>query len=286
MAPPVPARLRHFVDQALSAPSPMMPMATIAPATPPREVPAPGEVLETSPVIVFDPNTLITTVTVGATVARPFEDITKLMDPRAWAARTELWVRSEAVLLDSRERVVFDSDGLPEPDESRNQVDLLGETWRGALRETTDWNITETIVSKFDVLLNIDFDVRQSKTGDLALFMLDIDAVPLCNGKILVHEYSLLEALEGQLGYQKLAGGVEVDSGYALAIECEGGTTRVEVQKKLRYSDWTPYVDDERSLDPGQFLNYLAPGIAGVWINSLVRDGLRAPVALPNLRGA
>lgn len=227
----------------------------------------------------FDAESLITTVTAAATVARPFSEVARLMDPRAWAHYTELWLESYAVLQNAQGRPRFDSEGTPERDEDPKHLSShWGKSWQGLLFERTDWELNERLVSKFDVLLNIDFRVG---TGLAVPLQLELEEQPIAGGQRLLHDYSLYEALSGRLGYQELDGGIEVDSGYARAVECSWrGTTvtRVEVQKSLRYSDFTPGSGDEGPFDPGQLFNYLSPGIAGVWIGSLVGEGLNAPI--------
>jgi hypothetical protein len=229
----------------------------------------------------FDDDTLITKVTSAATVARPFDEVVNLMDPRGWADRSELWVDSYAVRLDEDGRVVFDVEGRPERDEEVNRRECWGRPWSGVLFERTEWDVNERTISKFDVLLNIQFNVQtcEAKVPLTLPLVFEFPKEATFNGgRVLRHDYSLNESRRGQLGYQILdGGGVDVDSGYAYAFEC-GDVTRVEVQKSVRYADWTPGRGDEGPLDPGQFLNYLAPGLVGVWIESLVREGLNAPL--------
>ncbi|HEX3850435.1 MAG TPA: hypothetical protein VHW01_05680 [Polyangiaceae bacterium] len=227
----------------------------------------------------FNDDTLITTVTAAATVARPFDEIVQLLDPRGWATRSELWLASYPVRFDRAGRVLFGTDGDPVIDEGTNQRSEWGKPWSGVLFEVTDWEVNEQTVSRFEVLLNIEFGIRQEPQRQLLLGY-GSDETPI-NGRSFLHTYSLYQPLSGQLGYSAVDGGVEVDSGYAYAIECEwqgNPVTRVEVQKNVRYVDFTLGAGDDGPLDSGELFNYLAPGSIGVWIGSLVSEGLNAPL--------
>lgn len=248
-----------------------------------------ASVTDTDTEIEFGADTLVTTVTSRAVVSRPLAEVAPLMDPRGWADHSELWLASYPVVVVGG-RVERDERGRPVEDRAQADRRRRGHDYRGVLFESTSWEVNDETLASFDTLLGIEFlngrfeaDAEQSGT----FFARDGSApTPLrfklkgpgrgAQGAMVVHRFRLYDSLRGQLGYQVLEGGIEVDVGYAYALELGARSTLVEAQKSLRYSDWTPFAADAGPLDPGEVFNYMAPAVAGVWIESLVVEGLVA----------
>ena len=132
----------------------------------------------------------------------------------------------------------------------------LGSPWSGLFYEDFEWSSGIQTVAGFRNVRNIDFQATDTS----------IDL-----------EFSLFRSLASTVGPLERAGGLDVDSGFTRAHEekNEDGQlrTRISSQKSVRFTDLTPGRLDEGLMDPGQYLNYLAPSVVGTWMSLLVYEG-------------
>ena len=80
-------------------------------------------------------------------------------------------------------------------------------------------------------------------------------------------DYWLYDSLLFEFGVLQLPGVLERDSGYVSARAVSPDWTRVSMKKTIRYRDLTPDDGPEGGIDAGQWLNYVAPAMLGLWID-------------------
>ena len=80
-------------------------------------------------------------------------------------------------------------------------------------------------------------------------------------------DYWLYDSLLFEFGVLQLPGVLERDSGYVRARALSPSWTQVSMKKTIRYRDLTPDDGPEGGFDAGQWLNYVAPGMLGLWID-------------------
>ena len=80
-------------------------------------------------------------------------------------------------------------------------------------------------------------------------------------------DYSLYDSLLFEFGVLQLPGVLERDSGYVRARALSADWTQVSMKKTIRYRDLTPDDGPEGGIDAGQWLNYVAPAMLGLWID-------------------
>jgi len=80
-------------------------------------------------------------------------------------------------------------------------------------------------------------------------------------------DYSLYDSLLFEFGALQLPGVLERDSGYVRARALSADWTQVSMKKTIRYRDLTPDDGPEGGIDAGQWLNYVAPAMLGLWID-------------------
>ena len=80
-------------------------------------------------------------------------------------------------------------------------------------------------------------------------------------------DYSLYDSLLFEFGALQLPGVLERDSGHVRAQALSADWTQVSMEKTIRYRDLTPDDGPEGGIDAGQWLNYVAPAMLGLWID-------------------
>jgi len=144
----------------------------------------------------------------------------------------------------------------PRTDEPLDRVNLGG---RWQLRE-----VFEVPVAKFTNILNIEFDVQQNR----------IDM-----------EYSLYDSLSFTFLGVELPGVLEVDSGFArVRPTAQAGWTEMAVRKTVSFRDLTPDYPASGGIDQGQWLNYCAPAMLGLWVDEMSQGRLCCRHPLPDVR--
>src|SRR5438046_1876196 len=83
----------------------------------------------------------------------------------------------------------------------------------------------------------------------------------------ILAKYWLFDSLLFEFGALQLPGVLERDSGYVRAREIRSNWTKVSMKKTIRYRDLTPDDGPEGGIDAGQWLNYVAPAMLGLWID-------------------
>ena len=83
----------------------------------------------------------------------------------------------------------------------------------------------------------------------------------------ILAKYWLFDSLLFEFGALQLPGVLERDSGYVRAREIPQNWTKVSMKKTIRYRDLTPDDGPEGGIDAGQWLNYVAPAMLGLWID-------------------
>lgn len=212
----------------------------------------------------YDPNTLITTAKVHVRVKRPLWELVRLLRPAGWADSAPDYFQSTYWVANKGENPVVDQDasGRPEGRPLSQQPDFDTYTggdksFEGVFYENFEWDWTVTTLSAFRNFLNTSY-AATDETIDL--------------------EFSLRRCLQSQVGPMRRSGGLDVDSGYTRARLGADGWIDVEAIKNVRFTDLTDSNSDAGPMDPGLYMNYLAPSIVGSWMDQLVYAGLAAPL--------
>jgi hypothetical protein len=190
----------------------------------------------------FDREQLATTGRMWFQAAAPVARLAPLADPRSWRF-TSFFPASDKVHLDESGAVVPDV-AAPAP----------GASWRGLLYEHFRWANRFATLCEFANLLNIDFDVGADS---------------------IVLGYSLNRPLHGRAWFSRRRVGVDVDSGFYRAQAQGDGTTRIEMEKKIRFIPL-------ESGSPGgiALLNRLTAPVLRMWMHQVVADA-RAALSTP-----
>ena len=111
------------------------------------------------------------------------------------------------------------------------------------------WQLHEVFsmpVATFENILNITFHVSSDR--------------------ILV-EYDLYDSLSFLWFGVSLPGALERDSGTIEVVPLDTDVTQMTTKKTIRFRDLTPDYPVEGGVDQGQWLNYCAPAMLGLWID-------------------
>ncbi len=199
--------------------------------------------------------TLVTDVQVGSLVHLSYQRLAEQTDPRSWG-RSPFWKAAYPVDLSG--------GGFTQT----HPPAAMGESWRGTFYEYVDWNWDERALASFQCFLAIAFE-----------------ADPLARSISLRFT---LHSCQGSLLYSRLSQtGIDADHGRQLVhlLDAEDAQAAPETpvwfslctSKALRYTDildrLTPHQGPPGT---GAFLSYLAPIVAGLWVNDLVHGNLYA----------
>ena len=88
--------------------------------------------------------------------------------------------------------------------------------------------------------------------------------------------YSLYESCKFTLVGLELPGVLERDSGFVCVVPDlqHPGETLMTTKKTVRFRDLTPDYPIEGGIDQGQWLNYCAPAMLGLWIDDISQGRL------------
>ena len=215
----------------------------------------------------YFPRTHVTEVSGSVNVNAPPEAFLKIIDPEYWPKPQfeglsrdydSPFEKCYRVEVDDRGRVVFDDRGNPKQDDSKRDESRRRSTPdKFLLYEYARWDMVGGIMSSYRNLLNICLEEKFGKDdGLLEKFS--------CT-------YSLRRCLTSQILSSTIKGGLDVDDGYFRVTSLGKGEnlSRVEVVKKLRHTDSTPYTTTPAGpLDYGHMMNYIAPQLLGMWIDA------------------
>jgi hypothetical protein len=177
----------------------------------------------------YDPPTHASTITATILVNKPLDQMVPFIDPRRWTLCSDFFERSDAV--DPR---TPDYDPI-----------VLGDPPTGR------WQLYERFVvpiGAFENVLNIEF---------------------MNTGNEIQVRYGLYDSVSFELLGLELAGALEVDQGSVTAVRWANPPTWTEmtVVKTVVFRDLTPDDPAEGGIDQGQWLNYCAPAMLGLWMD-------------------
>ncbi len=184
----------------------------------------------------YAPRTHDSTLEVVSRVNRRLDEMVPFVDPRRWKECSDFFDESEPVDPDTLEPIQI------------ADKDLAG---RWQLHE-----IFNLPTATFDNLLNIEFTVDPPR-------------------KIEV-KYSLYESRLSTFVGLELPGVLERDSGFVRAVPDRRYPhhTQMTTRKTIRFRDLTPDYPAEGGIDQGQWLNYCAPAMLGLWIDDMSQGRL------------
>jgi hypothetical protein len=212
-----------------------------------RRLPAerPLDLERTTPTtfVKYSPSSLISRVEGWVEVMGKPANFESLINPLCWASNPDSQFKHSYAADLQR----WDGDLDGDPPENETPGDSF------VLFEDVEFRSGDATQSAFRNLLKID---RETDCGSRA-------------------RYRLFQSLTSQVGLVSRRGGIDVDSGFFQAVPVVGkpGWTRIEVVKKLRYTDWTPRdTGPPGPWDYGQTMNYLAPSLLGMWIEAVLTE--------------
>jgi hypothetical protein len=204
----------------------------------------PSDLERTTPTtfVRYSPSSLTSRVTGWVEVMGKPCEFERLINPLLWASNPDSQFRCSYAADIGR----WEGDPWTRPPKDHAPGDSF------VLFEDVEFRNGEATQSRFRNLLKID---RRTKCGIRA-------------------EYCLFQSLTSQVSLVSRRGGIDVDSGCFQAVPAqEPGWTRIEVVKKLRYTDWTPRdTGPPGPWDYGQTMNYLAPSLLGMWIEAVLTE--------------
>ena len=179
----------------------------------------------------------VSTLTVVTRVNRPIHQMTPFVDPRNWKQCSDFFETSDPVDPRTLEPIEVKNPRVP-------------------------WQLHEVFnlpTATFDNLLNITFVVDP----------------PMAPRHIEV-QYSLYESRQFTFVGLELPGVLERDSGFVRAVPDlrNPGETLMTTKKTVRFRDLTPDYPIEGGIDQGQWLNYCAPAMLGLWIDDISQGRL------------
>ncbi len=199
--------------------------------------------------------TLVTDVQVGSLVHLSYQRLAEQTDPRSWG-RSPFWRAAYAVARDGGGFTRTRPPGA------------LGESWRGTFYEYVDWNWDERSLASFQCYLDIAFEADPVARSISLHFRLHS-----CQGSLLYSRLSQT-GIDADHGRQTVRLLDEVD---AQAAPETPVWFSLCTSKALRYTDildrLTPHQGPPGA---GAFLSYMAPIVAGLWVNDLVHGNLYA----------
>jgi hypothetical protein len=206
----------------------------------------------------FDPSSRITTATAVTSWQGDFARLAVILDPRSWSRESIFFPESyEAIQRNGQ----FQPDPAPPPP---------GQSWKGYLYEFVESRVNDAVSAAFQNYLNVDFKA-------------DYD-----NHRIRV-DYSLYSC-QGSMLLERIAGGgIEVDSGFAIAeplntlpsVPPEQQTFKISAKKTVRFADTVSRsTPNQGPSEAGQMMNLLAPAVVSMWLDASV-SSLPAISSLP-----
>jgi len=195
----------------------------------------------------------ITTVTATAYVKRDLADLARVLDPRAWhCCAPEVFTKSQRVSCSSP----VQCDDVP------HMPGDLGTPWTGQLEEVVVFGGYATLQN----WLNIDFTVSTISFGPWNFSKVLVNYSLFRSGRFTIPAFFIVNEVEN----------VVVDEGYLQAVKslnpnypASDGWAYVEVVKKVRFVDLTDYSGSNPwGIDPGEVLNYWAPVLLCLWLES------------------
>ena len=194
----------------------------------------------------------ITTVTATAYVNRTVAQLAGVLDPRSWeCCAPEVFEKSQRVSCSFG--VCTDVPHVPGD---------IGTPWTGQLEEVVVFGGYATLQN----WLNIDFSVINVSLGALNFSKVLVNYSLFRSGAFTIPAFFIYNQVEN----------VVVDEGHLLAMTslnpsypASGGWMYVEVVKKVRFVDLTAYSGSNPwGIDPGEVLNYWAPVLLCMWLES------------------
>jgi hypothetical protein len=178
----------------------------------------------------YDPRSHDSTLKVVSRVNRRIEDMGFMVDPRHWKLCSDFFKKSDPVDPKTMEPVQMQ----------------LGQRWQ--MHE-----VFATPIATFENLLNITYtiDTRHEVPWRFTVV------------------YSLYESLSCTYVGETIDGVHERNSGEITAVRDPRypDQTQMTTTKTLRFRDLTPEDPVEGGIDQGQWLNYCAPAMLGLWID-------------------
>ncbi len=190
----------------------------------------------------FDREQLSTTGRMWFQVTAPIARLAPLADPQSW--RLTSFFRSS-------DKMRIDESGAVVPDLSAQRP---GTSWRGLLYEHFCWGNRFATMCEFANLLNIDFEVGS-------------ESIALA--------YSLYRPLHGRAWFTRRRIGVDVDSGVYHARAQTDGTTRIEMEKNIRFIPL-----EAPGVASIALLNRLTAPVLWTWMHRIVKEA-RAALSAP-----
>jgi hypothetical protein len=205
----------------------------------------------------LDGKTWDTTVTAASRVRRALEDLPAVLDPRSWPHCGDIFDKTDLVQWDPvpKKWVPYAGSMTATP---------IGSPWTTAksafgapevgMQEDVTVGATDSggFVAAFSNVLNIDFAVSLGNPNPLD------DAIRV--------DYSLNDPLSSVVFGQSVSGGLRNDEGYVLATReptAPNDWSVIKVVKTVQFDDLTP---TGGTVDYGELLNYMAPGILCLWL--------------------
>jgi hypothetical protein len=194
----------------------------------------------------------ITTVRATAYVKRNLADLARVLDPRAWeCCAPEVFTKSQRVSCSYG----YCTDVPHVPGD-------LGTPWTGQLEEVVVFGGYATLQN----WLNIDFTVSTISFGAWNFWKVLVNYSLFRSGRFTIPAFFIVNEVEN----------VVVDEGYLQAVKslnpnypASDGWAYVEVVKKVRFVDLTDYSGSNPwGIDPGEVLNYWAPVLLCLWLES------------------
>ena len=182
----------------------------------------------------YDPRTHDSTLTVVTRVNRPIQQMEPFVDPRNWKECSDFFETSDPVDPHTLEPIEVKNPRVP-------------------------WQLHEVFnlpTATFENLLNITFLVDLPRHISVT--------------------YSLYESCKFTLVGLELPGVLERDSGFVCVVPDlqHPGETLMTTKKTVRFRDLTPDYPIEGGIDQGQWLNYCAPAMLGLWIDDISQGRL------------
>jgi len=196
----------------------------------------------------LDLQTMVTTFRLQLRVERPFAELVKVLDPVSWSLIGPEYFPKTYMVKVVNGKIQYDQFGDPLP---HTRPQPIGVGRQGLFFEQFGWSLNGSALSEYRNILDISFS-----------------AVP---GTEISMSYSLTDCLRSSLGADVQAGGIDIDSGYAIAKHEKDDWWCLEAEKNIRFTDRTRgSVGLDLPYDAGQVLNYFAPSITAVFLDKAI----------------